>query len=121
MGTWSTVVSSAATDTKTQGDTLRCSLSDQHPGTILFTQYGYGDNQDGSNGLRSYPLDYVFSGVYYWPIGFLYNQTLNTSIWSNSTASLSYAYRMVAWSISVNSAEIYSKSSGYSLRCVSRY
>ena len=85
--------------------------------SYLFTQYGYGDNQDGSNGLRSYPLDYTYSGRYHWGNGRLDYQSNTAYIWSSAVASNENAYRLSIWPTHVYLADSYNKVFGYNLRC----
>ena len=89
--------------------------------SYLFTQYGYGDNQDGSNGLRSYPLDYVYSGIYLWNTGRLYFQGNVAYLWSSTIVSSTSAYSLHTWSTGVRPAVSDLKAYGFALRCVSRY
>ncbi|MBQ3325934.1 hypothetical protein IJG79_02175 [Candidatus Saccharibacteria bacterium] len=92
-----------------------------HPVSILFTQYGYGDNQDGANGLHSYPLDYVYSGRYSWVTGRLYYQGNDARLWSSTIVSSTGAYILNTWSTDVRPADSDNKAHGLALRCVSRY
>ncbi|MBQ3325707.1 hypothetical protein IJG79_00955, partial [Candidatus Saccharibacteria bacterium] len=80
-------------------------------------QYGYGDNQDGATGLKSYPLDYVYSGNYYWRTGRLYYQGNSAHLWSSTIVSSTNAYRLDTWSTAVRPAESVIKAYGYALRC----
>ncbi|MBQ3326027.1 hypothetical protein IJG79_02700 [Candidatus Saccharibacteria bacterium] len=87
---------------------------------ILFTQYGYGDNQDGATGVESYPLDYVYSGDYYWYIGRLYRQGNVAVLWASTIVSSPNAYRLRTWSTVMRPAVSDLKAFGGALRCVSR-
>ena len=86
--------------------------------SYLFTQYGYGDNQDGGTGLKSYPLDYVYSGNYNWNNGRLYSQGVDAYLWSSTIGSSAAAYRLATWSTGVHPAESDTKALGRALRCV---
>ena len=85
--------------------------------SYLFTQYGYGDNQDGATGIKSYPLDNVYFGYYFWGTGRLYYQSVDADVWSSTIASSTGAYRLHTWSTVVRPAESDSKARGYALRC----
>ena len=89
--------------------------------SYLFTQYGYGNNQDGGTGVHTYPLDYVDSGRYYWDTGRLYNQGNVALLWSSTIVSSTDAYSLYTWSTAVRPAESVNKARGNALRCVSRY
>ena len=89
--------------------------------SYLFTQYGYGDNQDGATGAKSYPLDYVYSGRYFWDFSRLYIQGVTALLWSSSTVSSTLAYSLRTWSAAMRPVEPDGKTFGYALRCVSRY
>ena len=84
--------------------------------SYLFTQYGYGDNQDGATGLKSYPLDYVYSGNYYWGTGRLYFQGNTAYLWSSTIVSSTDAYRLNTWSTVVRPAASDNKARGLALR-----
>ena len=86
--------------------------------SYLFTQYGYGDNQDGGTGVHTYPLDYVDSGYYNWNTGRLYNQGSRAHLWSSTIGSSAAAYRLATWSTGVHPAESDTKALGRALRCV---
>ena len=85
--------------------------------SYLFTQYGYGDNQDGATGVKSYPLDYVYSGNYNWNNGRLYSQGVDAYLWSSTIVSSTNAYRLYTWSTVVRPAESDNKAVGRALRC----
>ena len=85
--------------------------------SYLFTQYGYGDNQDGANGLRSYPLDYSLSGIYDWRMGRLYYQGDAVLHWSSTIMDGTSAYKLYPWisTVRLNQSDI--KERGGTLRC----
>ena len=85
--------------------------------SYLFTQYGYGDNQDGATGIKSYPLDYVYSGLYNWRTGRLYDQSNYAYLWSSTIVNSTSAYRLTTWSTGVHPAESPNKTCGHTLRC----
>ncbi|MBQ3325890.1 hypothetical protein IJG79_01950 [Candidatus Saccharibacteria bacterium] len=68
--------------------------------------------------MHSYPLDYVYSGFYYWYTGRLYRQGSNAYLWSSTIVSSTNAYSLHTWSTAVQPAESNTKVLGIALRCV---
>ena len=86
----------------------------------LFSTYGYGDNQDGINGIVSYPIAYVYSGTYNLDIGRLYYLGVRGTYWSNTIGGTKAAYRMaISPSERIPDAQN-GMNGGYTLRCVNR-
>ena len=85
--------------------------------SYLFTQYGYGDNQDGQQGVRSYPITNIFSGYYLWYIGRLYDQNVDMQAWSLTVADSGASYSFAMWSTAVLAAEPANKLRGVTIRC----
>ncbi len=52
----------------------------------LFGLYNISDNPSGGQAARSYPFSYVKAGYYYWAIGILYGQNVNSRFWSNTNS-----------------------------------
>ena len=86
--------------------------------SYLFTTYGYGDNESGSRGIRSYPTSYTYAGIYYWDAGKLYHQTLYGYYWPSSIASNSGSYYLFIDNTRLIKADRYNKRFGYILRCI---
>ena len=42
--------------------------------------------------MRSYPLSYIFTGIYYWDKGMFYNQKMDGRYWSTNVANQNDAY-----------------------------
>ena len=85
----------------------------------LTNKYGLTNSQAGSEGLRSYPLSFVFSGYYYWGDGKLYRQGARGDWWSSTVNSETNSR-----DLGVNSTELYPQSNndklgGFGVRCVS--
>ncbi|MBR3233443.1 hypothetical protein IKG12_01095 [Candidatus Saccharibacteria bacterium] len=72
----------------------------------------------GSLGARSYPLSYVKSGVYYWELGRLYHQTLESAYWSSSIYDGYGSYRLVMNDARLIEAGANNKRYGFTLHCV---
>ena len=89
--------------------------------SYLFTQYGYGDNQDGATGIHSYPLDYVYEGRYDGNTGLLYNQKNSGVYWSSEILSVGNSSMLYSWVQTVQVSVGHGKSGYIALRCVSRY
>ena len=88
--------------------------------SYLFTTYGYGDNESGSRGARSYPTSYVYPGIYYWATGKLYYQSLDGSYWSSSITSSTNSYYIGMNSTRLVKSYTYYKYHGLPLRCIIR-
>ena len=86
--------------------------------SYLFTTYGYGDNEGGNHGARSYPLSYMYSGAYEWRTGMLYFQTIYGRFWSLSISGYSGAYVLNVEGSGLRGNRAMGKLTGFSLRCV---
>ena len=115
LGVWGVYVRPTLSDGKIFGQTLRCSKKIVS-WSYLFTQYGYGNNQDGGTGVHTYPLDYVDSGRYYWGTGRLYYQGNNANLWSSAIVSSTDAYSLRTRPTVVLPAESTIKDLGAALR-----
>ena len=101
-----------------QAGSLSVALYKLSSWSYLFTQYGYGDNQDGINGIRSYPLDNIDSGYFHWEYGRLYRQFDLMTGWSATVYSNADAYRIHSWNNNnLHMAELTGKPTGPPLRC----
>ena len=87
--------------------------------SYLFTAYGYGDNESGSNGARSYPTSYGYTGAYYWQKGMLYSQSISGSYWSSSKKGLN-SYGLDIRDTRLSKTHTANACFGYTLRCVTR-
>ena len=86
--------------------------------SYLFTQYGYGDNQDGSKGVRSYPINHILSGYFTWNTSRLYQNTFGGYNWSSSVQSNDAGYRLTVSGDNVKYSVTLTKLYGLPLRCV---
>ncbi len=89
--------------------------------SYLFTTYGYGDNESGSRGARSYPTSYIPSGYYNWGAGRLYHQVVFDHYWSSSIASSANNYSLRIDSSHLLNAYTYTKSFGLTLRYMPKF
>ena len=71
----------------------------------------------GSLGAGSYPLSYVYSGLYYWGTGRLYQQTLYGYYWSSTIYDSSNSYDLTMYGSRLIKAHTYNKRCGFALRC----
>ena len=85
--------------------------------SFLFTQYGYGDNQDGAIGARSYPLDYVMPGYYVFGMGRLYQQTTIGYNYSQSIKSAAASFISAVGGRLYQIGNSHSKYNANNLRC----
>ena len=85
--------------------------------TNLISTYGYGDNQDGSIGVRIYPISQIYSGFYRLIDGRLYYQGGNGSYWSLTLSNSTGAYKLGIDEISVRFSSMSGKTEGLALRC----
>ena len=88
--------------------------------SILFTQYGYGDNQDGARGTNSYPLDYILSGNGFLDYGLLYYQNNFGHQWSSTLSSNQGAYTFLSARTAARLTGSNKKNYTIPIRCVSR-
>ena len=72
----------------------------------------------GSLGVRSYPLSYVNSGIYYWATGRLYHQSVDGYYWSSSIVSSIDSYGLVMYNKRLIMAYSTNKRFGVAMRCV---
>ena len=84
--------------------------------SILSITYGYGDNQDGGIGLRSYPLDYVLHGFFYWLKGRLFYLDNGAFSWSITNGNLNDAHNLNNGGASIRMI-LGSKNGGEAIRC----
>ena len=87
----------------------------------LFTDYSIAFDDGtaaGATKIKSYPLSYVYSGLYLWNTGRLYLQSNSGFYWSSTVVSSTNAYSLDTWSSGVRPAYTRSKADGYAVRCV---
>ena len=89
--------------------------------SYLFTTYGYEDNASGSRNASSYPLSYVYSGIYYWATGRLYNQAVYSYYWSSTIYNSFYSYRLGMNGSHLFKVDTFNKRFGITLRCVATH
>ena len=86
----------------------------------LFKSYGLhigdGTATDAIK-VKSYPFSYVYSGVYYWYTGRLYNQSNFGYYWSSTVVSSTSAYLLGTWPSVVRPAYTNIKGYGVAVRC----
>ena len=74
----------------------------------------------GSLGARSYPLSYVYPGLYYWGTGRLYYQALYGGYWSSTIYNSSDSYSLVMTGSRLIKAGTNNKRLGSALRCMAK-
>ena len=85
--------------------------------SYLFTTYGYGDNESGSNSIKSYPLSYISSGEYFWTKGRLFYQAAYGDYWSVSVFDRYDGYTLNIRKLSLAKSGRFNKVYGSSMRC----
>ena len=86
----------------------------------LTTTYNITNNSTGSTKIRQSPLDFVYTGYYYYISGSLYNEGSYGRYWSRTAVSGTYAYLLDFNSSNVVPQNNYGRGYGYALRCVGR-
>ena len=85
---------------------------------VLTEEYEYGDTSSGAAGLKSYPIDYVYSGNYFWNRGRLYALNNNGYYWSSTIWNDSSAANLSTWADKVSIAASNHKALGVNIRCI---
>ena len=85
---------------------------------VLTEEYEYGDTPSGAAGLKSYPIDYVYSGNYFWNRGRLYALNNNGYYWSSTIWNDSSAANLSTWADRVSIAASNHKALGINIRCI---
>ena len=89
----------------------------------LFDTYGISYNPSGASEVakvKSYPLSYVFSGIFFWIRGQLSLQDSDGYYWSSTIANSTTAYDHNTWATVIRPSSTYAKGGGMALRCVTR-
>ena len=86
----------------------------------LTNAYSIGSNEAGSIALKSAPLYFVRSGIYYYNGGDIGDLGSRGFYWSSTASTATYAYHLYFYSISVYPQYYNNRGSGFSLRCVAR-
>ena len=84
----------------------------------LLTQYNYGDNKAGADGLRSYPIAIIDSGLLEFAQGKLFEATINGNYWSETNNTRDRGYRIHTNHTRVIHPQNSWKVLGHSLHCV---
>ena len=87
----------------------------------LFDTYGISYNPSGASEVakvKSYPLSYVFSGIFFWIRGQLSLQDSDGYYWSSTIVNNTSAYDHNTWATVIRPSSTYAKGGGMALRCV---
>ena len=116
---YTTAGDSVSTSICPKGWTLPKGNTDAKSFQTLANAYSLTNSQAGSEGLRSYPLSFVFSGNYYWGHGSLYYQSTGGHWWSSTVVSDTNSRSLYVYSSELRPQGNNNKLYGFGVRCVS--